>query len=145
MPKMWKGAYGTKVNQNGPVTSLTYVASGVAAAQGEIAVYVGTGVSLKRGAEIVNGLQWLYNGLAERNLLDGAAWTGSIFTGANINNRTTLNRRTHGTLDMSTVFTENDIIIGMGQFPESKGDTVMLKEAFNSVIGFLQEHTLKKV
>ena len=139
MARKWAGLYG--LNQDGNKLDMTYEAVGTVVAPIEIAIYAGDNISLSRQAELVNGWQWLYQGIKERNLLDGAPWQGAVlYTGSNINFLTANDRRTES--DLATL-TEDDVIVALGPNVTATGDTTSLQAAITQLIEFALEETLK--
>jgi hypothetical protein len=76
-----------------------------------IAVYAGDNVDLGRQNEIINGWKWLWTGVRDRNLLDVQFNGNVLYSGAAIDSLTEYNRRTASVV---TSFTDDDIIIGLG-------------------------------
>lgn len=86
----------------------------IATIAGNISLYVGTGLSNARQVEIIESWLWLMQGIRERRLLNvgvpGTFYQSPLYTVVDINNRTTVNRRTSS---LFTELTANDIGIGM--------------------------------
>jgi hypothetical protein len=121
--------------------AMTYVPVGAAVTADQVAIYIGDSVPMYRQVEIIEGWRWLYQGVRERNLLDGPPWQGSpLYTGADISNMTANDRRTGA--DM-TPFTATDVMIGMGANVTATGDKETLHAIFTQLRQFASEATLK--
>lgn len=106
-----------------------------------IAIYAGDNVPMYAQNTMTSGWKWLFDGVMDRNLLDGAPWAGVVlYTGSNWQIMTENDRRTESIL--STI-TEDDIFIGMGNGVTELLDKVMLYAAFKLLTEFALEETLK--
>jgi hypothetical protein len=125
--------------------NMAFVGTGADVTANQIAIYTGDDVPLYRQLEILNGWEWLYQGILERNLLDldtGSAFPGAILlTGCNIDQlMSEVNRRT------SSIFADflaDDVFIGLGTAVTTSGDLETLFSAFDRLRQFALEETLK--
>jgi len=106
----------------------------------DISLYIGDDVPLYRQSEIKNAWKWLYEGVKSRNLLDDQFKGSLLYTAVDINAITINNRRTSTEL---TPYTDSDVIIGIGANVTALGDTNILEAAFQQLIEFAAEETLK--
>jgi hypothetical protein len=124
---------------------MAVVGTGADVTTNQVAIYVGDNVPLYRQVEMIEGWRWLFQGVAERNLLDegsGSAFPGSIlYTGSTIDTlMSTTDRLTSSTF---ADFTEVDVFIGMGTAVTAAGDTESLHAVFTQLRQFAMEATLK--
>jgi hypothetical protein len=117
--------------------TLKIVDVGIATAVDEVSVYIGDNVNESRQAEIVNAWRWLYNGLMDRNLLEGQFKGLDIYSGSNIKFLTAIERRT--SVPFATIL-ETDVGIGIGSAVTAFGGVTMILTA----IQLLQDFALEK-
>jgi hypothetical protein len=125
--------------------AMAVVGTGADVTANQVALYVGDNVPLYRQVEMIEGWRWLYQGVAERNLLDegtSSAFPGAIlYTGSTIDTlMSTTDRRTSSTF---ADFTEDDVFIGMGSAVTASGDLESLHAVFTQLRQFALEATLK--
>lgn len=111
----------------------------------EIWVGFGSTVPTRRGTEITNAINFLASGIRDRNLIDRGApdfMGASLITAVGIDNVTTSDRRTSGTLAEASVV-DDDVVIGMGQTVTGLTYTVMHEAAIEQLIRAVQEWLYK--
>jgi hypothetical protein len=142
MSKQWVATYTPALDST--KQAMLYVPTGVEVTANQVALYVGDSVPLYRQVEIIEGWRWLYQGVAERNLLDegtGSTFPGALlYSGADIDNMTENDRRTSSVFGD---FTATDVFIGMGTAVTASGDLESLHAVFTQLRQFALEATLK--
>lgn len=119
----------------------SYVATGLETTANQISLYLGDDVPLYRQSEYKNAWKWLYEGIKSRNLLESPSFVGQVlYTGADINALTIANRRTSVEL---TFYAATDVVLSIGSAVTTKGDTNYLEAAFQQLIEFAAEESLK--
>lgn len=118
----------------------SYVAIGLETTANQISLYLGDDVPLYRQSEYKNAWKWLYEGVKSRNLLDGPFNGSLLYTAVDINAITIANRRTSSDL---IPYTATDVILAIGSAVTAKGDTNYLEAAFQQLIEFAAEESLK--
>ena len=107
-----------------------------------VSVQITDTVELRRGNEIVNTMEWLLNGVKDRNLIDYGSpdFKGSaLVTAVLLDDRTTSNRRTAA--DSATAVVANgDIVLTMGANVTDLGNIVIIATAFEQLRRAVQEY-----
>ena len=107
----------------------------IAATSGQIIIYVGANIARRRRSEIINKTKWLFAGVKERNLLDKAPWNAqSLFT-ASVMDSGTAARRT-ASVFATVTYTEDDVMIGWGNWIAATGMTQDLRSAVYKLIHY---------
>ena len=105
----------------------------------QILIGYGPLVEPHRQLEMINGWEWLWAGVRDRNLLDDQFHGAILLTGAPINSITTANRKTSSITDD---FNDDDIFlaIGVDVTLHQKGATQMLDSAFRMLREYAKEN-----
>ena len=142
MPQVTVPAYNPPLE--GARAAIVYEATETEAGPTEVKVVIGTGVPLRRQTEIFNAIDFLKNGIRERNLLDSQFRGFPLATAVNIDNITTANRRTAS--DLALVgFGPTDIGIAMGDTATNYPQVVMLETAIEMLKNILVENIKDQV
>lgn len=107
----------------------------------QIWVGFGTTVSTRRGNEIITGLQFLVDGIRNRNLIDRGApdFKGSVIvTAVHIDTKTTSDRRTSSGLISATV-ADGDLVVAMGVSVTDLSQRNIIDNAFEQLLRAVQE------
>lgn len=133
----------TVPNYNPPLegarSKLVYEDAETEAASTEVKVVIGLGVPLRRQTEIMAAIDFLLNGIRDRNLLESQFKGSPLATAVNIDRITTADRRTASDLSLVN-FAPTDIGIAMGDVATNQQHVVMLDTAIEMCKNVLLEN-----
>ena len=127
---------------------LSVVETDVLAAPGpsEIVIAIGDTVPEHRALEIMNGWEFLYEGIRDRGLLDDQFSGAILISGASVDSLTENNRRTSSTIGD---FNDDDVLVGVGLNVATEGGlgrsaTVMIDAGFRQLREYANENFFNK-
>lgn len=129
-------------NYNPPLegsrAAITYLNTETEAGLTEVKIIIGASVPLRRQTEIFSAIDFLANGIRDRNLLDTQFLGAAMTTAVNIDNITASNRRTASDLTL-VAFAPTDVAIAMGATATGSQHKVMLDTAIEMMKNVLLE------
>jgi hypothetical protein len=103
----------------------------------QVAIYISDDVNLGRQVEILNGLEWLYNGAQDRALFDVGFKGFPLYSAVSIDSISAENRRTGSDLSFLAI---TDIAIGVGANVTNFGGVEMIREAIYYLTQYAREN-----